>query len=206
MKILVTILLGLIAVPATAQTWNEWFRQKRTQIRYHLRQIAALQVYIELGQKGYGIYQDGLQLIGDIKDSDFGLHKNYFASLSNVNPRVSQLPNAREISVWRQQVIIFGNRIRKMQLGVSQSSLDHLFAELAKKSNDHHEQLELLVTAGNYQLSDEERITQIAKLHKAQQQLYNFAKSTYQDAIVYAKHQGKSAHEIKVIKQLQDLP
>lgn len=191
---------------AFSQNWNEWFRQKRTQIRYHLKQIAGLQIYIELGQKGYGIYRDGLDVIGDIKDGDFNLHKDYFASFSAINSTISGSPQVEEIILWHQQVIIFRNRINKMQLGVTQNSLHNLFAQLAATSNDHREQLELLITSGNYQLTDQERLEQINRVHARQQALYGFAKATYQEAIVYDKQRKKDEQEVKVIKQLQGLP
>lgn len=196
----------LFQYTAFSQNWNEWFRQRRTQIRYHLKQIAGLQLYIELGKKGYGIYKDGLDVIGDIKDGDFNLHKDYFASLSTVNANVSRFPQVEEIILWHQQVIIFRNRINKMQLGTTQNSLNNLFAQLVTKSNDHREQLELLITNGNYQLTDEERIEHIAEVHGDQRQLYNFAKSTYQESVVYDKQRKNGEQEIKVIKQLQGLP
>lgn len=207
MKYCITLLILVTSVRGGfAQNWNEWFRQKRTQIRYHLRQIAALQVYIELGQKGYGIYRDGLELVGDIKDGEFNLHKDYFASLSNVNPNVSSNVHVEEIITWDEQVKIFRKRIIQMQLGGLQSSLDRLFNQLVKKSNDNREQLELLITGGNYQLTDEERVEQIKNIHAAEYQLYSFAKSTYQEAVGYLHEQGKEGQEIKVIKQLQGLP
>ena len=93
-----------------------------------------------------------------------------------------------------------------MELGDTQQSLDRLFTQLTKKSNGHREHLELLVTDGNYRLNDEERIAQINRLHSAEQELYNFAKTAYQEAVVYSKQLPKQEQEIKVIKQLQDLP
>ncbi len=65
--LLISLYLLGIGIRVQAQNWNEWFRQKKTQIRYYVEQISALQVYIDLGQKGYGIYQDGLTVINDIK-------------------------------------------------------------------------------------------------------------------------------------------
>jgi len=199
------MLLIMVFSSLRAQNWNEWFRQKKTQIRYLTRQIVELQVYIELGQKGYGIYRDGLQLIGDIKDGDFKLHNDYFASLSGLNPHISNSVAIKEIIVWDEQINIFRQRVSKMELFTGQSSIDQLFAQLANKSNDNVKQLELLINDGNYQLKDEERIEQINKIHAAEYQLYGFAKSTYQDALAYSKQQPKEQREIKVTKKLQGL-
>jgi len=35
-----------------AQTWNEWFNQKKAQIQYLLGQVAANEIYIGYAEKG----------------------------------------------------------------------------------------------------------------------------------------------------------
>ena len=47
-----------------AQTFAEWFQQKKTQKKYLVKKIAALQVYIEFAEKGYKIAKEGLNTIG----------------------------------------------------------------------------------------------------------------------------------------------
>ena len=56
----------LCAENLTAQTWAEWFRQKATQKKYLLQQIAALHVYSGYLSKGYSIAKDGLNTIKSI--------------------------------------------------------------------------------------------------------------------------------------------
>ena len=45
-KLLIMFLLGMLATTTQAQTFAEWFKQKKTQKKYLVQQIAALQVYI----------------------------------------------------------------------------------------------------------------------------------------------------------------
>jgi hypothetical protein len=189
-----------------AQNLNEWVRQKKTQIRYLVEQVAALQVYIELGQQGYAIYRDGLEVIGDIEDGEFNLHKDYFASLSAVNPHVSGSHEVEEIMLWNKQVQIFRQRIDRLDVGSATASGRQLFATLAQKSTDHAAQVQLLIADGNYQLKDEERFEQIAGVHRQMRQLYGFAKQTYQDAILQSKVLPKQDKEIEIIEQLHGLP
>ena len=62
--ILTTVLLTgcclLLVVPSFAQTWDEWFEQKKTQIQYLEKQIVELGIFIGDLQKGYQIVQKGL--------------------------------------------------------------------------------------------------------------------------------------------------
>lgn len=205
-RVVVCIVLIQFAVVVHAQNFDEWARQKKTQIRYLVNQIAALRVYIELGQEGYGIYKDGLELIGDIKDGEFRLHKDYFASLSAVNSTVSGSPDVEEIVLWNKQVQIFRQRIDQIAVGSATVSVRRLFAALSQKSADHAAQLQLLITDGNYQLKDEERIEQTRSVHRQMQKLHEFAKQMYQDAIAQSKVLLRQEKEIEIIEQLQGLP
>lgn len=56
------------------QTFHEWFRQKKTQKKYLIQQIAALKVYLGYVQKGYSIAQKGLTTVSNIKKGNFDLH------------------------------------------------------------------------------------------------------------------------------------
>src|SRR4051794_23883691 len=102
MKLLFLFLaMLLISTVCDAQTWNEWFRQKKTQIRYLEEQIIALQVYGSYLQAGYKIVQGGLSTIHDIKNVDFNLHKDYFSSLKRVNASI--LDNSKTAGVVNLQ-------------------------------------------------------------------------------------------------------
>jgi len=68
--IYVTIIILLSGAQVNAQTWNEWFRQKKTQKKYLVQQIAALKVYLKYLKQGYRIVDKGLSLVGDIKDGN----------------------------------------------------------------------------------------------------------------------------------------
>src|SRR5258706_10649819 len=96
MKKMVLVML-LIFNYAYGQTYDEWFRQQKTQIKYLTEQIAALQVYAGYVEKGYKIAKDGLDAIHAIKQGDFSLHNKYFSSLKNVNHNVKAYAKIADI-------------------------------------------------------------------------------------------------------------
>ena len=51
-KLIIIMLLGMLVTGVKAQTFAEWFQQKKTQKIYLLEQIAALQIYTGYLQKG----------------------------------------------------------------------------------------------------------------------------------------------------------
>src|SRR5882724_1827823 len=105
MKKMLTILLVCIAYFGHAQTWDEWFRQKKTKIKYLGQQIAALQVYIGYAEKGYKIVSTGLHAIQDIKNGEFSLHQSYFSSLKNVNPKIKNAAEVAEIIALQISIV-----------------------------------------------------------------------------------------------------
>src|SRR3954463_9131175 len=88
MKLLLLLLLLTIHTVCKAQTWDEWFKQKKTQVKYLEEQIIALHVNGNYLEEGYKIVQGGLSAIHDIKNGDFNLHKDYFSSLKRVNTAI----------------------------------------------------------------------------------------------------------------------
>src|SRR5690606_18622695 len=71
-----------------SQTIEEWTQQKQTQIKYLINQVAANKVYLEYIQKGYAIAGKGLSVIGQIKNGNFTLHKDFFNGLLSINPSI----------------------------------------------------------------------------------------------------------------------
>ncbi|MGF7231958.1 hypothetical protein [Arachidicoccus sp.] len=67
----------------SAQTFAEFFKQKQTQKKYLLQQVAALEAYTQLAKKGYAIVGSGLRLIGAIKSGKCSLDKEYFDGLNS---------------------------------------------------------------------------------------------------------------------------
>jgi hypothetical protein len=191
-----------VGIPAHAQNVNEWLRQKKTQIRYLTEQIAALQVYIELGQKSYAIYRDGLGLISDRKASEFSLHKNYFVSLSQVNPGIRNSAKVQEMWGWHAAIRLFQQRLRRIELAECSASVQQLFSSLVQSSDEYAQQLQLLTTDGHYQLTDEERWAQLGELYEQFFALFAFAQSRCEEALSYAKVIRQSNSEINIVERL----
>src|SRR5690348_10673355 len=97
--------LLLLAVSCRSQNADEWLHQKRTQIKYLQKQIAALQVFLEVAKKGYDIAQERLAIIGNIKDGDFKMHRDFIGALSLVNPRIKNLQKVANIIAMQLGIV-----------------------------------------------------------------------------------------------------
>jgi hypothetical protein len=101
----IIVLLGFRS-EAKCQTFNEWFKQKKTQKQYLIEQIAALQLYLKNLNQGYVVVKKGLNLVGEITGNSYSMDNIYLQSLLHVKTPIknSQLNNS---------VIILEGRIKK---------------------------------------------------------------------------------------------
>ena len=77
---IVGMILIIVGLTASAQFTTEM-----------LDQIAALQAYLQVAEKGYHIVEQGLQTIGEIKNGELNLHSAFYSSLEAVSPTVAHM-------------------------------------------------------------------------------------------------------------------
>lgn len=100
-KLIMLCLFAAIATATQAQNVAELTKQKKTQKKYLIEQIVALQLYISYVKKGYSIAKEGLNTISAFKRGEFNLHTNYFNSLKSVNPKIKQYAKVADIMPCR---------------------------------------------------------------------------------------------------------
>ena len=164
----------------SAQTTGEWFNQSATQRKYLLQQIAALQVYLGYAKKGYTIVTSGVNTIRNIKNGDLNLHRDFFNRLKNVNPSIRKYAKVADIIAYQVKIIkqtkITIQQIRETkqfteaELGHCKQVFDNLLDECMKTV----EELILIITSGNLEMKDDERLKRIDKLYADVQEKYSF--------------------------------
>ncbi len=194
-----------------AQTFDEWFRQKKTQIKYDLQQIAELEVLAKDLKKGYQIVQDGLNVINDIKHGDLNLHNDYFNSLLTVSPSIqgsSDISDTRNL----QQLILQQYNLTTTQVKSSGqftaaeiSYIGTVFSKLLDGCSNDLSELTMLTTDGNYSLQDNERLTRITAIHADMLDKYNFVKHFGVQIALLVAQRGKEGSDAQSIQHIYDL-
>lgn len=210
MKYIVLILL-LISAVCHGQTYDEWIRQKKTQEKYLLEQITAFKAFTGYAEKGYSIVSGGLKIINDIKHGDFTLHKNYFSSLSLVNPTVKKYSKvaaiiAMQISIAKQ---IFGtiqsckksNVLLTSELKYLSTVFNNLLDDCAKNLDE----LFVLITNNETQMKDDERIQRIDRLYEDMKDKEMFATSFTHSAKGLSIQRLNELNDIIISKKLSGL-
>jgi len=212
MKIISAVLLFIIICKqGHTQTYDEMFRQKKTQKKYLLEQIAALQTYIGYAQKGYSLATKGLNTIQDIKHGDYTLHHNFFTSLTAVNPRIKTYSKvaaivAMQISIASHIHAVIKDCKKAKQL--TSAELDYLqqvFNNLLDDCGKNLDELIALITDGGQQMKDDERIKRIDKLYVDMQDKQVFAQSFSHSAKGLSVQRRKDKYDIEIIKKINGL-
>ena len=194
-----------------AQTWSEWFRQNSTQRKYLLQQIVALKVYTGYLSKGYSIAKNGLNTIKGFKNADLLQHTNYFNSLVTVNPKVKHYTKVAEIialqiSIAKQAAYAIKNFKRnrhftQTEIIYLQRVLNSILSDCAKNMDE----LFGLISNGNLQMKDDERIKAIDKLYADMQDKQQFSRSFCNSATGLSIQRSNEKNDIIISKKLNGL-
>ncbi|MDB5006234.1 MAG: hypothetical protein JWP45_627 [Mucilaginibacter sp.] len=190
---LILLLLTATANQGKAQTFAEWFSQKKTLIKYLTQQIVALESLESDVKKGYSIATGGLGNIGGITGAEYQLHQNYFSSLKAVNPAVKNDPDLAATAQYGQAISTNFNSLNGLN-GLdndTQTYIRHVANAVLQDCNDDLDELKPVVSNGQIQMTDQERIS---KLH----QIYERIKDKY----VFTQH---FCNSVKILQQQKSL-
>lgn len=207
-KILIVSWILSLSLGVKAQTFKEWFEQKKTQIEYLVNQIAALEVYTNTIEKGYSIAHEGLTVIGNIKKGDFSLHSEYFSSLNRVNPQIKAYWKIADIIQTEVNIMKCCSRQNKMlhSSGAFTSGeviyCSSVFTNLLDGCNDIIDQLIAITTNGRLQLKDDERIERIDELHAQIKDRDKFMRSFGSEILLLAIQRTRDQNDVKASKSL----
>ncbi len=199
------IILLLVAAGSVCQgqTFDEWFKQKKTQKKYLLEQIAALHTYAGYVKKGYGIAQKGLTTISDIRSGEFNLHEEYFSSLKNVNPKIrnyAQVVGIISLEVKITQLYLKTNKQVQVSNLFNDGDVKYVFKVFSGLMDDCAAtitELTALITNNNLEMKDNERLGRMDILYRNMQDNFTFAQSFNDQAKVLAIQRMKEKNDVK---------
>jgi len=208
------VMLGIYFLSFTSvngQTLAEWTQQKKTQKKYLLQQIVALQVYIGYAKKGYNIASKGIATVRSIKNGDFNLHRDFFSSLKNVNPKIKKYSKIADIIAYQVRII---NETKRTLQGIRETKqftteeLDYckqVFDNLLEECVKTIDELFMVITSGELEMKDDERLKRIDKLYADMQDKYSFCSSFSEEMGLLSVQRMGEQMEINRSKILNDL-
>ena len=207
-KLLLLSILSSLVFNCHGQTWDEWFRQKKTQKKYMLQQIAKLQLYLGYLKNGYDIVHDGMNLVSDIKNGDLALHSLFFDHLKRVSPAVKHYEKVTEmIRMYTAMFNTYKSNFKQFTASGNLSNTEvgylyNLFTNLLDQASNDIKLLTEIITDYNLEMSDAERLKRIDTLYTALGEKYTSLFS-FIGKINVLLHQRQK--ELKDLQTLQNL-
>lgn len=191
-----------------AQTWDEWFRQKKTQQRYLIQQVAALKVYLEYLKEGYDIAKKGLTIVGDIKEGKFDLDLEYIESLGSVNSAISGSAKVASIIGYQRLVMLEFRRLKELTSSSSFITWDEghyiadVYANMLRESELTLQELERVLRNSDFEMKDDERLKRLDLLYSDMRDKYMFTRAFSNSAQLLIGQRAKEKSEIDTHKKL----
>lgn len=173
------------------------------QVKLYLKQIGLNEVLISYLKKAMSIAKFGLTTIGDIKNGEFSLHRIFFDKLKSVNPKIKNMAKVADIITLQIQIIKNYHSSYKQIKASNQFSnaeikyIYTVFSKLLEDTGNNLEELYKVLTADQYQMTDNERIKHIDALYLEMQSSYVFTQHFSKETLVMAMQRMKENNEVQ---------
>jgi hypothetical protein len=202
-KLVIAIVFMLTSFSGTAQTWNEWFRQKKTQKKYLIQQIAALKVYLKYLKEGYRVVQKGMNLVGNIKEGNFNSHKEYFGSLEEANVLISGSSLVSSTIYFEELVLKQISTLKKYLASNEELTpeerqyIGQVCEKVVNFSKENIEQLKTVLTRDELQMKDDERMERINKVYTEAKERFGFIRGFWNETQLLVMEREREKSEIE---------
>lgn len=175
------LFISTTVIKLKAQGTGGFFNQQSSKEKLMVVQIAEYETFLKELKSGYNTTEKGLNTANELKSGTFTLHQDYFNSLKQVTPAVSNDPKVKGIAnllaaieqtfdlalSWQKDKgVLTNDEISYMQIVYS-----NLLSACGKKVDE----LQLAVTPGAAQMTDQQRLAAVEAIYADMQQKYCFA-------------------------------
>jgi len=206
-KCIVLLLLCIGAVPYRAAAQET----ELMQLALNIEKLAQFKQILSDLKKGYEILTGGYNIIKNVSEGNFNLHKVFLDGLSQVSPTVKNYRRvgdiiADQLQLAREYKRAFAHLTASGQFTVAE--LDYqarVYDGLVKGSLTHLSELLSVVTAGTLRMSDAERLTAIDRIYTGMEDKLHFLRWFNSQQKVEALQRAREAGEVKVVEKLSGL-
>ncbi|GGF42657.1 hypothetical protein [Echinicola rosea] len=208
---LLLVFLLLFSATGNAQTFSEWFRQKKTQKEYLAKQVSGLQLYIGYARKGYGIMRDGWNAVQMVGNGEFNLHGDFFGSLASISPAVSNYRVVPEFIALQLRLLERIKTAKKLfaaqgRLKPSEKQyFGQVFDNAVSTASKLLDELMAVALQPGLELSEGERLRLIDRLYGELQGLDGFVRGFNRENYQLLRHRAWHAGDLQTIRKLQTL-
>jgi hypothetical protein len=201
------MLSALSFQPAKAQTFAEWFSQKKTLIKYLTQQIVALESFESDVKKGYSIATGGLGNISSITGAEYQLHQSYFTSLKAINPVVKNDPDLAAISEYVQAISTSLGGLNGLN-GLDndiQTYIRQVANAVLQDCNEDLDELKPVVSGGEIGMTDQERIAKLHEIYECIKDKYVFTQHFCNSVKIQQQQKSQDEQSLQTLKRYYEI-
>jgi hypothetical protein len=203
-KMMKQLLFGLVLI-GTCVTASAQFTTEM------LDQIAALQAYLQVAEKGYRIVEQGLQTIGEIKNGELNLHSAFYSSLEAASPTVANMAEVAEIIDVEANMIsqfsrkLSGYRGSAWLQPAEVGYISQLYTGIVNNGVELIAALISLTTDGELGMTDGERMSRIQQLDMDTKRQYRLAQTFTNQTDLLTVQRQQEGNDIETLKGIYGL-
>lgn len=160
---------------AQSFSFSDLFGQSKKQLNYYEQQIAAYNAFESELKQGYNVVAHGLNGIAAINTAELNAHSAYYSSLKQPSAVVRNNTQVQDIVGWQTQIVASFSQSFSGLTATEQSYVESVKSNLLNECNADMTDLQNLLASGTLQMSDDQRLKRLNKLHGDMQDKYLFA-------------------------------
>jgi hypothetical protein len=208
LKIMITLALSLLTVAGRPQTVVDLINQ----LILDKEKLAAMKSTLEDMYGGYEKLKNGYTRVRDIAKANFSLHQVFLDGQWILSPAVSGDPRITDI-LNTEYLIVAGYKTASARIGNShvftEQELNYIittWSALLQHSVQAVEELTMILTDHQLQMSDAQRLQAIDRIHTDVRGQYNAMVQLNNSLSIQAAQRQKETNDINTLKQLYGIP
>jgi len=195
-----------LAMSAQAQSFSfsDLFGQANKQKNYYLQQIAALNAFESELKQGYGVIKHGLSGIAAINIAELNAHNAYYTSLKQPGSAVKNNTQVQDILQWQTDIVNSFSHPFNGLTSDEQSYVATVKNNLLTGCNQDLTDLQNLLAAGTLQMTDDQRLKRLAKIHADMLDKYRFSQSFCGSVRLLILQRQQGSNDIQTLNALYE--
>ncbi len=194
----------VIAISAKAQSFSfsDLFGQANKQKQYYMQQIAAYNAFESELKQGYNVIKNGLSGIQAINVAELNAHSTYYASLKQPGSMVKSSTQVQDILSWQTDI---NNSFSQTFTGLTSDEQSYVVVvknNMLTECNADLTDLQNLLASGALQMTDDQRLKGLAKIHADILDKYQFTRSFCNAVKLLAAQRQQDTNEIQTLKSI----
>jgi DNA repair ATPase RecN len=201
--VLICVLSLLLCIPFKVKAQS----QEIQQLILNIEKLAQFKKILSDMKKGYEILSGGYNVVKDLSQGNFSLHKTFLDALMQVSPvvknykRVGDIVNYQLILIKESKIAL--NRFTKSQSFNAKeiSYFEMIYSNLSKESIRNIDELTTIVTADKLRMSDDERLEAIDNIYLDMQEKVLFLRNFNSSSNVLALQRTKEKNDVNALRE-----